>query len=943
MEIARITEDRQPRSPGTSLCLCLRPCAVLSFESSATLQQRAARALLMNLRFRILITAACVCHLLFAVPVVTSQLRPRVSLEFPSVAGLQPPPLQLQLQPPSAACSGTITHVRSPGQGVETIIQACEQERTAGIYKANGNVLLTHGNNLLYADHVTYDPTTGATTETGHVILDGGPHDEHMEATHGTYNVRTQVGTFYNVSGTLGMRFHGQLVTLTTSNPFAFTGKVVDKMGPDRYVVRHGTVTSCKVPHPIWTFNAPRAVVEVGGDAKIYRSTFRIKGIPAFFMPYATHPVSRLGRHSGFLMPNFGTSNIKGTILGDSFYWAINRSMDATVGAEIFSSRGWVQRGGFRVAPNAHTFLAATYNGVIDRGYQLPPHVIGACTEQIGTTCKQGGEDIRVFGTSDLGKNFRAVINFEYLNSYVYRLAFNTGFAQAIFSEVDSNAFITKSFNGYSLNGLVERYQDFQNTIRNNVITIRHTPSLNFSSVDRPLGQSPLYWSFDTGIDGLSRNEPTATAATGATEFFRTAREVGRVNVRPDVLLPLQFHGWSFVPELALQDTAYTQSLTPVPGEVGTPDSSAINRKALEGTFELRPPSLSRVFNKKLLGFKFKHVIEPIVTYRYVTGVNNFEEILRFDQMDILTNTNEVEYGITNRIYAKQTKVDPDCESSTPAQPGQPGTRESGEPGAGQTDASGQSGSAAPPASGAASAGSAAGMGSGSASSSGSAAGAAVVSDQCQPAPAHEMITWRVAQKRYFNPTFGGAVVPGQPNVFASTVAFTGIAFLTAPANYSPIISRFRFQNGGMDAEWDLDYDLQKGRINASTSMLGYYFGPFFLGGGHNFLQTPAQLLPSSNPLSLPLKFNQWRILGRYGNVNHRGFSVAALAGMDANLNSLQYSTYQVNYNFNCCGLTFELQRWALGLVRNENQYRFAFSLANVGTFGTLRRMQRLF
>lgn len=889
----------------------------------------------MNLRFRILITAAWVCHLLFTVPVVTSQLRPRVSIEFPSVAGLQPPPLQLQLQPAAAACTGTLTHIHAPGQAVETIIQACEQERTAGIYQANGNVLLTHGNYLLYADHVTYDPKTGATTETGHVILDGGPHDEHLEATHGTYNVRTEVGKFYDVSGTLGMRFHGQLVTLTTSNPFAFTGKVVDKLGPDRYVVHHGTVTSCEVPHPIWTFNTPRTVVEVGGDAKIYRSTFRIKGIPAFFMPYATHPVSHLGRHSGFLMPNFGTSNIKGTILGDSFYWAINRSMDATMGAELFSSRGWLQRGVFRVTPNQHTFLDATYNGVIDRGYQLRKGQIGACTQQIGTTCKQGGEDIKILGASDLGKDFRAVINFEYLNSYVYRLAFNTGFTQAIFSEVDSNAFVSKSFNGYSLNGLVERYQDFQNTVRDNVITIRHTPSLSFSSVDRPLGHSPFYWSFDTEVDGLSRNEPTAATATGPTSFFRTAPEVGRANARPDVLLPLQFHGWDFVPELAVQDTAYTQSLTPVPGAVGTPHSATINRKALEGQFELRPPSLSRVFNKKLFGFKFKHVIEPVITYRYVTGVDNFSNILRFDQLDILTNTNQVEYGITNRLYAKQTKItDPDCENSAPAPEQSPPAGPSRE-----------SSGAASPARGAAGAGSATATDGASTPGAGLAAGATATtaSDECQPAPAHEMIIWQIAQERYFNPTFGGAVVSGQPNVLASTVGFTGIAFLTAPANYSPIISRLRFQNGGADMEWDLDYDLQKGRINASTSMLGYSFGPFFLGGSHNFLQAPAQLLPSSNPLSSPLKFNQWRILGRYGSVNRHGFSVAASAGVDANLNSLQYSIYQANYNFNCCGLTFELQRWALGLVRNENQFRFAFSLANVGTFGTLRRMQRLF
>ncbi|HLK31797.1 MAG TPA: LPS assembly protein LptD, partial [Terriglobales bacterium] len=554
----------------------------------------------MNLRFRILITAACLCHLLFSVPIVTSQLRPPASLEFPSVAGLLPPQFNLSLHPQPATCSGTITHVRSPQQPVETIIQACEQERTGGVYKANGSVVLTHGNYLLYADHATYDPKTGETTENGHVILDGGPHDEHLEASHGTYNVRTENGTFYDVTGTIGMQFHGQLVTLTTSNPFAFTGRVVDKLGPDRYVVHHGTVTSCEVPHPIWTFNSPRVVVQVGGDAKIYRSTFRVKGIPAFFMPYATHPVDHLGRHSGFLMPSFGTSNIKGILLGDSYYWAINRSMDATVGAELYSSRGWAERGIFRMAPNEHSFFAATYSGVTDRGLQLPKGVIGACSQQIGTTCKQGGEDIRAVGSTSLGTDFRAVLNFDYLSSYVYRLAFNTVLTQALYSEVISNGFVTKNFNGYSLDLLVERYQDYQSAIPDDVITIRHTPTFEFSSVDRPLGHSPVYWSFDSELSGLSRNEPTATTAKGVTSFFRTDPEVGRFDLHPDLSLPMQIHGWSLLPEIALRETAYTQSLTPVAGTVGTPSSEPINRKAVEGTFELRPPSLSRVFERQL-------------------------------------------------------------------------------------------------------------------------------------------------------------------------------------------------------------------------------------------------------------------------------------------------------------------------------------------------------
>jgi LPS-assembly protein len=38
-----------------------------------------------------------------------------------------------------------------------------------------------------------------------------------------------------------------------------------------------------------------------------------------------------------------------------------------------------------------------------------------------------------------------------------------------------------------------------------------------------------------------------------------------------------------------------------------------------------------------------------------------------------------------------------------------------------------------------------------------------------------------------------------------------------------------------------------------------------------------------------------------------------------------------------------EYRRLALGSLRNENQYRFIFSLANVGSFGNMRKQERVY
>ena len=63
---------------------------------------------------------------------------------------------------------------------------------------------------------------------------------------------------------------------------------------------------------------------------------------------------------------------------------------------------------------------------------------------------------------------------------------------------------------------------------------------------------------------------------------------------------------------------------------------------------------MEKVFDQELFGRRLKHVIEPIFTYRYTTGVDNFQNIIRFDQTDILSNTSEFEYDMIQRIYGRR-------------------------------------------------------------------------------------------------------------------------------------------------------------------------------------------------------------------------------------------------------------------------------------------------
>ena len=138
------------------------------------------------------------------------------------------------------------------------------------------------------------------------------------------------------------------------------------------------------------------------------------------------------------------------------------------------------------------------------------------------------------------GHNFRGVASIDYLSSFVFRLAFNDVFSQAVNSEVKSEAFLSNATRGFFYNGSTQRYQNFESTTPGDVITILHAPSFESSSVDHAIGRSPFYWSYDAAAEGLSRSEPS----------FRTAPLVGRFDLRPTLSLPLVLHGWSVRPEL---------------------------------------------------------------------------------------------------------------------------------------------------------------------------------------------------------------------------------------------------------------------------------------------------------------------------------------------------------------------------------------------------------
>ncbi|MGE0407427.1 MAG: LPS-assembly protein LptD, partial [Candidatus Korobacteraceae bacterium] len=313
----------------------------------------------------------------------------------------------------------------APGQEDGATITARQQEKNGDLYTLRGDVEIHYRDLVLRAEEITYDAATGQANATGRVILEGGTHDIHLEASRATYNFQTQSGEFHDVYGTTGVQFKEREAQISSAHLFYFQGRRAEKIGPDRIIVHHGRVTSCEMPGEKWAFTVSKASVELGEDARLYHSTFRVFGVPIFYLPYVQHSTTSTGRQSGFLIPTVGQSSRRGTVLGQSFYWAMNRSMDTTIGAEYMSRRGWAETVQFRARPSQDSFLNTNVFAVQDRGQGQPP-------------VDQGGQDVHLNGELRLPYQIRGVADIEYQSSFVFRLAFAQTFSQAVNTEVRS-------------------------------------------------------------------------------------------------------------------------------------------------------------------------------------------------------------------------------------------------------------------------------------------------------------------------------------------------------------------------------------------------------------------------------------------------------------------------------------------------------------------------
>jgi LPS-assembly protein len=751
------------------------------------------------------------------------------------------------------------------------VIHADSQETSKNVSRVRGHVQVTYRSMGITADEVTYDEASGEVVGTGHVLFTD-PRS-HIVADEVHYNIRTQKGWFSNPRGYIHSNARARpkaLYTenpfiqvnrsrvLYTENPFYVQAQEIVRLDENTYTVKHGRFTTCDCEAKGWSFSASEAKVDLDDKAIGRGSVIRFLGVPIFYLPIVATSIARKPRHTGFLLPHVGTSSIKGTVVGAGFFWAISPSMDLLLGLENYSRRGPAPRAQFRVSPSDASELTVDYFQVIDKDKNPQTRAPGESLKAVGDT-------------TDLPYGFRGVAAVDFVSSLAFRETWSPTFTEAVNSEAHQVGFVTKDFNAYSFNIYASRYQDFLSAqlVPGNSIIIRQTPQFSFLGMDRQAGASPFYFSFESSAGAVGRTEPGLELPSLSE----------RLDLHPEVTLRLkEFWGFHLTPSAGVDAARYGTSLETT--------RAPLTRLLGDFSLDLRPPSFEKVFAWSLWGRRLKHVIEPDIVYRLVKARDpaDLVNVVRYDDLDILSQTNEVEYSLTNIILARKDVP--------------PGT-----------------------------------------------------TDKPQ---AQEVISWRIAQKYYFDPTFGGVLGANKPIVWEPTLSLTGFHFIPG-RRMSPVVSDLKVAPFSFyDTELKLDLSPNgQGILDAGITshvrhgVYGLAFTDFYI-NKNTYIGllsgTPSSPSTTTTTSTTPTtSYHLLNLLATFGDFNRKGLSGAL--GMNYNLvqKIAVGGVGQLSYNFGCFGLNVEYQRFSLGTLRRENVFRVAISLANIGTFGDFKPRDRLY
>lgn len=496
-----------------------------------------------------------------------------------------------------------------------------EQNNTVS---ATGDVVVTKGDTTVTADTISVNRTSNEVKARGKVVVKD-PQGE-IEADALRLEMENETGEITN--GTVRL----------PRNQYILTGKTLQKSYGQTYHIENGAFTTCHCEDfrkADWSVGGETINVTLRGKGEIYDGVFRVRGVPIFYLPYGVVSV-RNDRQSGLLFPRYGFSSKRGLQWQQPFYWAISKSQDLTVTADLETAARLGVLGEYRYAPNERTEgqLAASYFNEQIRGPATTSTPVDRWS-LTGTHRQSLSDEVRVY--SDLF----------FVSDNLFLREINVPYYAGA-DDVDFRELRTRRFTDSRVGGVKTWDRAMLRTEASYYQDLRQDDDFAFQTLPRLQFQGRQYfW----------RERLEAGITVDGAQFYRNKGYTGqRLDLAPAVALPFRLGQYAFgALRVVGHETAYHLT-SEEPGQPELPAPGRLRGDRTRETLQFHAEMstrFSRVFDigwGRLL--KLQHIVEPELSYLYVPFVQQ-EDLPLYDALDRINKRNLFVYGVSNRLLGK--------------------------------------------------------------------------------------------------------------------------------------------------------------------------------------------------------------------------------------------------------------------------------------------------
>lgn len=231
--------------------------------------------------------------------------------------------------------------VEGPDGGELPIVLEADSVESEGEKKIilKGKAFVAQGRQSIGGEMLVYDRENDRVTAKGDVKMRSIAGDQIL-ADSIDLDVYTAIGNAKNAKFKLAVR--GEITDETNAVEVQSRGSagLVSIEGQDFVRLTDAVYTNCVEGNDDFLVKAKDLELDhATGMGKAKSATFVFKGVPFFYLPQFTFPITDQ-RKTGFLFPSIGRSSQSGVIVEAPWYWNIASNADATITPRILTDRG---------------------------------------------------------------------------------------------------------------------------------------------------------------------------------------------------------------------------------------------------------------------------------------------------------------------------------------------------------------------------------------------------------------------------------------------------------------------------------------------------------------------------------------------------------------------------------------------------------------------------